>query len=182
MLTRQERNAFFLLALVTLAVVAGSIIIESIGKSTFSTRYTSASADGSLVLLEGTVDRLVVTKNGADMILTVNGTSVFIPASSARGVSLKTGDTIRIIGVVQTYRGEKEILVQQPGDIRLRMNGRRCHPGSTIHQLPANATLEKKDRKFIPEYDCHRREYYLPYWYLKLSKFQMLDIVPGFRI
>ena len=119
MLTRQERNAFFLLALVTIAVVAGAIIIESIGKSTLSTRYTSASADGSLVLLEGTVDRLIVTKNGADLILNVNGTTVFIPASSARGVTLKKGDAVQLYGVVQTYRGEKEILVQQPGDIRM---------------------------------------------------------------
>jgi DNA/RNA endonuclease YhcR with UshA esterase domain len=119
MLTRQERNAFILLAIVTLAVVAGSIIIESIGKSTFSTRFTSTSADGTLVMLEGNVDRLIVTKNGADLILDVNGTSVFIPATSARGVSLKKGDKVRLYGVVQTYRGEKEIVVQQPGDIRL---------------------------------------------------------------
>jgi DNA/RNA endonuclease YhcR with UshA esterase domain len=119
MLTRQERNAFILLAVVTLAVVAGSIIIESAGKSAFSTRFTSTSADGSLVLLEGNVDRLVITKNGADLILDVNGTSVFIPASSARGVSLKKGDKVRLYGVVQTYRGGKEIVVQQPGDIRL---------------------------------------------------------------
>jgi DNA/RNA endonuclease YhcR with UshA esterase domain len=32
---------------------------------------------------------------------------------------LKKGDNIQLYGVVQTYRGEKEILVQQPGDIRL---------------------------------------------------------------
>jgi len=119
MLTRQERNAYILLALVTLAVVAGSILIESIGKSTFSTRFTSNSADGTLVQLEGNVDRLVVTKNGADLILEVNGTSVFIPASSARGVSLTKGDAVMLYGVVQTYRGEKEIVIQQPGDIRL---------------------------------------------------------------
>jgi len=119
MLTRQERNAFILLALVTLAVFSGYIVFESIGKSSFSTRYSSTSADGTLVMLEGTVDRLVATKNGADLILEVNGTSVFIPASSARGVSLKKGDAVQLFGVVQTYRGEKEILVQQPGDIRL---------------------------------------------------------------
>ncbi len=119
MITRQERNAFLLLVLVTLAVIAGSIIIESIGKSTFSTHYSSTSAEGSLVMLEGTVDRIVVTKSGADLILTVNGTPVFIPATSAGGISLKAGDTVRIIGVVQTYRGEKEILVRQQGDIRL---------------------------------------------------------------
>jgi DNA/RNA endonuclease YhcR with UshA esterase domain len=119
MLTRQERNAFILLVIVTLAIVVGYILIESTGKSTFSTRFTSTSADGSLVLLEGKVDQLFVTKNGADLILDVNGTSVFIPASSARGVSLKKGDNIQLYGVVQTYRGEKEILVQQPGDVRL---------------------------------------------------------------
>ena len=97
MLTRQERNAFILLAIVTLAIVAGYILIELAGKSTFSTRFTSTSAEGSLVLLEGKVDQLVVTKNGADLILDVNGTSVFIPASSARGVSLKKGDNIQSV-------------------------------------------------------------------------------------
>lgn len=119
MLTRQERNAIILLVVVTLAVVAGFIIIELVGKSTVSTRFARTSADGTLVLLEGTVDRLVVTKNGADLILDVNGTPVFIPASSARGVSLKKGDAVQLYGIVQTYRGEKEIVIQQPGDIRL---------------------------------------------------------------
>ena len=118
MLTRQERNAFLLLALVTVAVVVGSVLIESVGKSTFATRYTSTSAEGSLVLLEGTVDRLVITKNGADQILNVNGTTVFIPATSVGGVSLKTGDVVQVIGVVQIYRGEREVFVKQPGDIR----------------------------------------------------------------
>lgn len=119
MLTRQERNAFILLAFVTVAVITGFIIIESLGKSTFSTRFTHTSADGTLVRLEGTVDRLVITKNGADLILGVNGTPIFIPASSARGVLLKKGDMVRLYGIVQTYRGEKEIVVQQPGDIQL---------------------------------------------------------------
>jgi DNA/RNA endonuclease YhcR with UshA esterase domain len=119
MLTRQERNAFILLVVVTLAVVAGFIIIESTGKSTFSTKFTKTSPDGTLVLLEGTIDRLIVTKNGAELILEVNGTSVFIPSSSARGISLKKGDVVQLYGVVQTYRGEKEVVVQQSGDIRL---------------------------------------------------------------
>ncbi|MEI6293640.1 MAG: hypothetical protein WCP36_08145 [Methanomicrobiales archaeon] len=119
MLTRQERNAFILLVVVTLAVAAGFIIIESTGKSTYATRFTKTSADGTLVLLEGTIDRMIVTKNGADLILDVNGTSVFIPSSSAKGVSLKNGDAVQLYGVVQTYRGEKEVVVQQPGDIRL---------------------------------------------------------------
>ncbi len=118
MLTRQERNAFILLALVTLSVVAGFIMIESFGKSFFSTRFTRTTADGTLVLLEGTIDKLIVTKTGADLILDVNGTPVFIPASSARGISLKSGDTVRLYGIVQTYRGEKEIVIQLPGDIR----------------------------------------------------------------
>jgi DNA/RNA endonuclease YhcR with UshA esterase domain len=119
MLTRQERNAFILLALVTLVIIAGFIIIESFGKSSFSTPYKKSSADGTLVLLEGRVDRLDTTKNGEDMILDVNGTSVFIPDYASGGVTLKKSDLVRIYGVVQTYRGEKEIVVQQAGDIRI---------------------------------------------------------------
>ena len=115
MFTRQERNAFILLAIVTLAIVAGYILIESAGKSTFSTRFTSTSAEGSLVLLEGKVDQLVVTKNGADLILDVNGTSVFIPASSARGVSLKKGIISSCMGLSRHTVAKKKYLSSNPG-------------------------------------------------------------------
>ena len=119
MFTRPERNAFILLAIVTLAVITAFLVIESIGKSTVSTQFTRTSSDGTLVRLDGTVDRLTVTKSGGDLIFDVNGTTVFIPASTAKGVSLKKGDIVRLYGIVQTYHGEKEILIQQSGDLSL---------------------------------------------------------------
>jgi hypothetical protein len=118
MLTRQERNAFILLALVTLAVFIGALIMESLGKSAFSTRFTRLSPDGSLVLLEGRVEKLVLIEDGGHMIITVNGTPVFIPGPVAAGVSVKIGEPVAVYGLVQTYRGEKEVIIQQSGDIR----------------------------------------------------------------
>jgi len=119
MLTRQERNAFILLVIVTIVIITAFLVIESIGKSTFSTQFTRTTPDGTLVRLDGNVDRVTVTKNGGDLIFDVNGTTVFIPASTVDGVSLKKGDVVQLYGIVQTYHGEKEILVQQPGDIIL---------------------------------------------------------------
>jgi hypothetical protein len=118
MLTTAERNAFILLAIVAVAVIAGSVIIEAFGRSSLSEQFTNTSADGSLVSYMGKIDRLIITKNGADLILDINGTSVFIPATSATGLSIKKGDVVALYGVVQTYHGQKEIVVQRSGDVR----------------------------------------------------------------
>jgi hypothetical protein len=118
MLTHQERNAFIILGLVTLTVFAGALVLESVGKADFSTHYTSLSPDGTLVYLEGRVEKISVTKDGENKIVLLNGTNVFLPAPVASVVTIEVDDHVALFGIVQTYRGEKEVLVEQAKDIR----------------------------------------------------------------
>jgi DNA/RNA endonuclease YhcR with UshA esterase domain len=43
--------------------------------------------------------------------------TIFVPAQVAQGLTLQRGDTISVYGVVQTYRGKKEIVVNSFQDI-----------------------------------------------------------------
>ena len=49
----------------------------------------------------------------------VDNLTVFVPAQVAGSVSYAKGQNVTLYGTVQTYRGEKEILVGASGDISL---------------------------------------------------------------
>jgi hypothetical protein len=117
MLVRQERIALVLLGVVSVSVLAASIILTSIDKADIASEYTPWSDEGTLVHLQGEVQEIHTTKTGGHIAASVNDTTVFIPADVAGTVTLNTGDLVSLYGIVQTYRGEKEVLVNSPGDI-----------------------------------------------------------------
>jgi hypothetical protein len=117
MFGRQERLALLLLIGVTVAVIASHVILETLGKRPFSVPFTGASQDGELVSLSGTIDHLRVTRTGDHLLLQVNNTSVFIPGPVAKNLTLRNGDTVSLFGIVQTYEGNKEVVVQAASDI-----------------------------------------------------------------
>jgi DNA/RNA endonuclease YhcR with UshA esterase domain len=119
MLGRQERIALLLLVGVAVTVFAAHAVLSMIGKPPFAHSYTENSHEGDLVLLEGTVTRAALIENGGHLSLVVNNTSVFIPSSAAQGLVVHKGDTIVAYGIVQTYRGEKEIVISSAEDIRI---------------------------------------------------------------
>jgi DNA/RNA endonuclease YhcR with UshA esterase domain len=43
--------------------------------------------------------------------------TIFVPVQIAQNLTLKKGDSISAYGVVQTYRGEKEIVISSVKDI-----------------------------------------------------------------
>ena len=43
--------------------------------------------------------------------------TIFVPAQVAQELTLQKGDTISVYGIVQTYRGKKEIVVNSIKDI-----------------------------------------------------------------
>jgi len=114
---RQERIALLLLVAVTLAVLAGHLILSSVGKAPFAHPYSNASHEGELVLFQGVVGRVTHTQTGGHLILEVEGHTIFVPASAARGHTFRIGDFISLYGTVQTYRGEREIVIQDGVDI-----------------------------------------------------------------
>ena len=119
MFMRQERIALILLVSVAVIVIAAHLALSVVGKQPFAHPFTNASADGELVLIEGTVDRASVLENGGHLVLRVNNLSVFIPSQAAQNLTLHNGDIISVYGTVQTYRGNKEIVVNSRDDIRV---------------------------------------------------------------
>ncbi len=117
MFGRQERIALLLLISVAIVVVAAHLILDNLGKRPFAVPFTDTSGDGELVYLTGTIDHLGVTKNGGHLLMQVNNISVFIPNTVAQTLTLHNWENISITGIVQTYLGKKEVVVQSASDL-----------------------------------------------------------------
>jgi DNA/RNA endonuclease YhcR with UshA esterase domain len=119
MFERQERVAVLLLVGVAIAVIAAHFVLAGLGKQPFARPFTNSSSDGELVIVEGQIDQITLTKSGGHMTVSVNNLSIFLPAQVVQSVSLQKGDRISVYGVVQTYRGKKEIVVSAAEDVRV---------------------------------------------------------------
>ena len=119
MFMRQERVAVFLLVGVAIAVIVAHLVLAGLGKQPFARPFNNNSADGELVVVEGMIDQITLTKSGGHMTVSVNNLSVFLPAQVVQGISLQKGDRISVYGIVQTYRGKKEIVVSDAEDVRV---------------------------------------------------------------
>jgi DNA/RNA endonuclease YhcR with UshA esterase domain len=117
MLERQERVAIVLLLGVVITVITAQLILGSFGKQPFARPFTNNSTDGELVIAAGTIDQLVITQNGGHMNVYTDTVTIFVPAQVAQELTLQKGDMISVYGIVQTYRGKKEIVVSSVGDI-----------------------------------------------------------------
>jgi len=117
MLERQERAAVFLLLGIVITVIVAHMILSSLGKQPFARPFTNNSMDGELVFASGTIDHLVITQNGGHMNVFIESVTIFIPAQVVQELTLQKGDVISVYGIVQTYRGKKEIVVNSAQDI-----------------------------------------------------------------
>jgi uncharacterized SAM-binding protein YcdF (DUF218 family) len=119
MLERQEHAAIVLLLGVMIIVITAHLILGSFGKQPFAKPFMNDSPDGELVVAAGMIDQIVITQNGGHMNVYTDTITIFVPAQVAQGLTLQKGDTITVYGVVQTYRGKKEIVVNSAEDISL---------------------------------------------------------------
>jgi len=117
MFERQERVAILLLVGVAIAVIVAHFILAGLGKQPFARPFTNTSSDGELVVVNGQIDQITLTKSGGHMTVSVNNLSIFLPAQVVQAVPLQKGDTISVYGIVQTYRGKKEIVVSGAEDV-----------------------------------------------------------------
>jgi hypothetical protein len=125
MFERQERVAFLLLVGVAIAVIMTHIVLAGLGKQPFARPFTNSSSDGELVIVEGSIDQITLTKSGGHMTVKVNNLSIFLPAQVVQGLSFQKGDTISVYGIVQTYNGKKEIVVSSAEDVQVKAAERR---------------------------------------------------------
>jgi hypothetical protein len=119
MLDRKEWIALTLLIGVALAVSAAAFVVEAVGKAPFYTPFNNKSQEGALVFLEGPVDKVTWTRDGAHVQMMVRGVNVFVPSAADHGLDIAEGDNAALYGVVQIYRGEIEVLVESPGDLEI---------------------------------------------------------------
>jgi hypothetical protein len=119
MFERQERVAVFLLVGVAVAVIVAHLVLAGFGKQPFARPFNNSSAEGELVVVEGMIDQITLTNSGGHMIVSVNNLSIFLPAQVVQGISLQKGDRVSVYGIVQTYRGRKEIVVNAAEDVRI---------------------------------------------------------------
>lgn len=114
----QEKLAVAILLLVIVVCLAGTVLLDGMGKEQFSKEYTPGMADGTLVRFEGVVGS-VYHAAGGSQILDVSGVSIFIPASAGGIPDIQEGNRIKIIGAIQHWKGKEEILVEEADDITL---------------------------------------------------------------
>ncbi len=119
MFEHQERTAILILIGVAVVVIAGHLALSMLGKQPFAKPFSENSADGELVVMDGKIDQVSVIQNGGHLLLHVNNVSVFVPAQVADGLKTRSGDSVRLFGTVQTYRGKKEIILASKDDIQL---------------------------------------------------------------
>ena len=120
MLERQEKTALVVLVCVVGIVLGAHLLFDAVARPLAATPYSEAVPDGALVILEGGIETIKTTSTGAHLILTVNGTPVFLPENVAATLELHENENVTLYGIVQTYRGKREVVVSSAADIRVR--------------------------------------------------------------
>jgi len=119
MLEHQEKVAFLILVGITVAVISANAVLGFVGKQPFARPFSEKVPDGELVIVEGNISQVSITHSGGNMVLLVDNVSIFVPSQVASGMSIEKGDPVKVIGTVQTYQGDKEIVVGSANDLKI---------------------------------------------------------------
>ncbi len=117
MLHPQEKTAIALLAGVLIVLTAAHLVLAALGTAPFAMPYSEDAVPGDLVVLNGTVDDARTTAQGGHVILSINGTTVFIPQQVVAGRAFIKGDSLSVTGALELYEGTREVVPERPEDI-----------------------------------------------------------------
>lgn len=129
MFVSQERLTLLLLLGVIGAVVGIHLLVTALGTGYFAHPFSSEAHEGDLVSLQGTVGSVTRTTTGGHLLLSVDGTTVFVPAETAAAIQVQKGEEVQIIGTVQVYQGKREVVVSKPEEIRVLSLSPSADPG-----------------------------------------------------
>jgi hypothetical protein len=128
MLEKQERLAVLILVAVLAVCAISAFVLETLGKEPFARQYDPGLPDGTLVAWEGIVQKIIRVSQGSSLIMDVSGVQVYVPSPVAPGLP-EENDRITLYGVIQTWKGKREILVTDGKDIRIvaESQGKNLH-------------------------------------------------------
>ncbi|TGC07921.1 nucleotide-binding protein [Methanolobus halotolerans] len=122
---KEEKIVVILLAMVFLSLSIAYVFFFS-GASPDATEFSGSSVIGERVLLEGSIISKRFTYTGDHLLLTVDSgsedVSVFIPSANGAkdvGSRVNEDDTVRLLGIVNEYNGEIEVVVQDEKDVNI---------------------------------------------------------------
>jgi len=124
MLQKEEKITIILMvmSLLVLIIAYFGFIVDSVETS----QYSERSITGDRVVLHGEVVGKGGTFTGDHLILRVDSegsrVKVFIHCDNGAGKvdnNINIADTVEVTGTVEEYQGEKEIVVEQPGDVKI---------------------------------------------------------------
>ena len=127
---KEEKVVVILLAMVLLSLSIAYVFFCS-GDGQDVAGFSSSSEIGEKVMLEGKVVSKHFTYTGDHLLIMVDSMSgpvmVFIPSDNgAKDVDSRVNedDAVRILGIVDEYEGEIEVVVQDERDVLLISTGR----------------------------------------------------------
>lgn len=122
---KEEKVVVILLSMVLLSLSIAYVTFFADG-SPDVTELSATSDAGERVFLEGRIVSKSFTHTGDHLLMTVESSSgpvkIFIPSGNGAediGTMVNEDDTIRIVGTVEEYQGEVEIVVQNKNDVVL---------------------------------------------------------------
>jgi len=124
MLQKEEKITIILMVMSLLVLI--NVYFGFIVDSMETSQYSDQSVTGDRVVLYGVVVGKGGTVTGDHLVLRVDSegsrVKVFIHCNNgAEKVNniIDIADTVEVTGTVEEYQGKKEIVVEQPGDVKI---------------------------------------------------------------
>ena len=118
MLTGMEKKALGVLFVVVIIIIIFYLCFGVLYPNAGVVQYTPDTPEKTRVTYEGIILESKITSTGGHVLLDVSGVTVFVEGG-ADNIFYKTGDRIRVTGIVEIYAGSREISVGTTGSISL---------------------------------------------------------------
>ena len=118
MLTGLEKKALAVLLAVTVILAGFFLWFGVLNPDAGTVQYSENIPDKTRVTFTGEITSVKLTATGGHVLLNVSGVTVFVEGG-AENIFYTAGDTIRVVGITDTYAGQREIVVGTAGHIEL---------------------------------------------------------------
>ena len=118
MLTGLEKKALAVLLVVTVILAGFAFFFGVIHPDAGTVQYDENTPDKTRVTFTGEISSMKITSTGGHVLLNVSGVTVFVE-NGAENIFYKAGDTVRVVGIAETYNGKREIAVGASGSLEL---------------------------------------------------------------